>query len=675
MGKNDYNKRDGNRNQDNRNNDFQKYVGAPYNFVSFSDYVHEYKPEQLVSHGEMTEGDLTGEITYKITAKTPIMVSQGVENKGKPEQFYRDLYGRFAIPGSTMRGLIRNNVQILGLCSMSDDIDDYALMYRNVAKGVEKKRYAEVLGAVPLKIGKNEISVLKNVKAGYMKEENGKYVIYPTCIDGISVECEALNYYVLSERAIIKNYLDAEQSGVEFDYPFFEMKDVLQNKWKLEPEDKGYGQESGFEKKVEIDKNNKKRIHYIREGNKKYIPYYKEIFYSIQGTKTVDKVTLDNPDGTLQRGYVLSSGYMNEKKAVYIIPEIDNESEERIVIPDSDINAFRIDYRKRLNVLGSNKKDKTEREKIRDFFNLPKEGETKPVFYICLNGKMYFGFTPRLRLFYDHTIKAGLNEKHKEGMLDYAKAMFGYSKKDGNYKSRVSFSDAVIVGEAGVQKEVRLVLGEPKPTSYCDYLMPNEKGKAATYNTKGFQLRGVKQYWLKPNAFSGGLTDNKNVQTVMKPLPEKTSFIGKVRFKNLKPDELGLLLWSLKLNKGSLMNVGKGKAFGYGKISLELLSVKSVDMKKAYNSGTLCLNPWTESWTDIQINEKIGVYKEAINTAIKEALNGTIIDELPHIKEFFYMKDAECIPDARKTRYMSLKEYTGRRDKVLPDVKSVIFGK
>lgn len=74
-------------------------------------------------------------------------------------------------------GLIRNNVQILGLSSFWDDIDDYAIMYRNVANGNEKVRYNNVLGSKQISVqGKDKmtnVSVLLNVKAGYILSGEG----------------------------------------------------------------------------------------------------------------------------------------------------------------------------------------------------------------------------------------------------------------------------------------------------------------------------------------------------------------------------------------------------------------------------------------------------------------------------------------------------------------------
>ena len=79
--------------------------------------------------------------------------------------------------------------------------------------------------------------------------------------------------------------------------------------------------------------------------------------------------------------------------------------------------------------------------------------------------------------------------------------MFGYSNEKESYKSRLSFSDAIVknqsVTENGVKK---VILSEPKPTSYMDYLNQDKYQNAITYNTRGFQLRGVKQYWLHQSA-------------------------------------------------------------------------------------------------------------------------------------------------------------------------------
>lgn len=619
-----------------KKNNYQSYVGAPYNFVSFSNDVYEYQPEQMVSHGELSVERFTGEIEYELTAKTPIMVDDGSSH------FHKNEYGKYSIPGSTMRGLIRSHAQILGLSGMADDIDDYALMYRNVANGKEKDRYNTVLGSKTLPDEK--ISVLVNVKAGYIAKEGGKYVIYQTEVDSIKPSYKEMNYYILSERKIVDNYLSAKKNQGTFDYSFFVQngKSILQHEL--------YKQ---FDREVI-----KGRVHYKGKINVDYEPYYKEISYELAGVKNV--VAVGKPGMYSKEGYAVSSGRMNEKKAVYIIPKIDY-TKERIVIPDADVRAFQIDIEKRKNTLKT--------FGGRKHFDLPDKGEMKPVFYIFLDGRLYFGFTPRLRLFYDYTIKEGLNENHKEVMLDYAKALFGYSNKTSGYKSRVSFSDAVLEEPKTEQQEVHLVLGEPKPTSYSDYVKPDEKGMAMTYNQKGFQLRGVKQYWLHKQVVPATEVKNIKVASAMHPLPEGSVFCGKVRFKNLTADELGLLLWSLRLKDESWVNVGKAKAYGYGNAQLKIKAVRRVNTELAYKNGdALCLNPMEQ----VSVEELIQCYKDTIN----QSLNGRNIEQLPHIKEFFTMKDATVMPKEADIRYMNLNtDYRNRRDKVLPKIEDLVKNK
>ena len=613
----------------------ETYIGAPYNFVPFYDKVYTYSKDKLTRHNDMEESLATGEITYEVTAKTPIMIDDGTQH------FFRDAKGRYAIPGSTMRGLIRNNVQVLGLCSYEDDIDDYALMYRNVAYGAEKVQYNQTLGSKQLRItdGSKSYSmgVLLNVHAGYVANEGGRYVIYQTDIDSIKKEFRGMNYYVLSERKIVSDYL---KNRNKFSYGFFlqEGKSILQHELQ----------------EFKHFKDNNGRDHYRGEKNREYQPYYKTVSYKVAREK--DIIAVGAPGEYKNEGYAVSTGEMNEKKAVYIIPRI-NRNKERIIIPEEDVRAFRIDLKKKENTL--------KRFGGKEYFDLPKEGEMRPVFYIRLDGRLYFGFTPRLRLFYEHTVKEGLRQEWKAGSIDYARAMFGFSTPEKSYKSKLSFSDAVITKETEPGKEQKRILAEPKPTSYLDYLKQDGKNPV-TYNSDGFELRGVKQYWLHNQPVPAGEPRSEKAATGIRPLNAGARFTGKIRFRNLTEDELGLLLWAVRLNEGSQMNVGKAKAYGYGRIAVEIKEAKKLDMRRAYKSEeALCLDPFC----DIEIGKAIECYKKEIG----HYLGDKAIDELLHIRNFFSMKDSRNIPDDKQTRYMSIdaKEYQSR-NKPLPAVNSVV---
>ena len=99
-----------------------------------------------------------------------------------------------------------------------------------------------------------------------------------------------------------------------------------------------------------------------------------------------------------------------------------------------------------------------EEKKKRNFLIFQKK-EKKNQYFIWKRDFIYiFGFTPRIRIFYKHKVKDGLPSDQKRKVIDYAKAIFGYSSKSDDqkqksYKSRVSFSDAVFYGGEEEQKE------------------------------------------------------------------------------------------------------------------------------------------------------------------------------------------------------------------------------
>lgn len=624
------------------------YVGAPYNFVPFYNDVVGVDEADMSVHDVISDELLTGEISYRFKAETPIIIGDGCKdsNGTSKEHFFRNERGQLAIPGSTIRGLIRNNVQILGLSGFDQDIEDYHLMFREVASGIDKKRYGTILGnkAVPLSDGK-QFSILENVRAGYIVKEGETYRIYKTVVDKINTSLGEMNYYVLSERKI------SEDTGCK-NFPYF----------KKHPEKAQHQLDEGFEL---IEKNG--TVHYKGEKNNDYKPGYEKVSYTIKDLKKV--IQVGEPGVYSSEGTLMRTGKMNEKKVQYIIPEID-KSKEYIKIPKEDIRAFEIDFNKRLNALKGFGDPQ--------FFNLPKEGEEKPVFYIELpqsvhgmsesSTRLYFGFTPRLRLFYDHTIKDGYHQSLQD--FDYAMSLFGMTRKSQNgfnvsYKSKTSFSDAVVCGDSKEMHEQQIILAEPKATSYQDYL--KQADGSTTYNSDEFELRGVKQYWLRNETIpSERAGKSEKIYTHLCPLDKGACFDGKVRFENLTRAELGLLLWSIKLQRNSWMNIGKAKAYGYGAISVEDVQVSCRNNAKAYAlSNALNLSPFEM----MDVDKLIQDYKDEVNAKIP---NGNI-DKLRHIKTFFAMKDSKRLPEKEKIRYMSIdrSEYQSRK-KALPEVNDIL---
>ncbi len=666
-----------------------KYVGAPYNFVPLWEKVIKLDPEKdRISHASAEQELISGEINYKLTAKTPIIISEGKKDKGIPEQFIKNPSGQYAIPGSSIRGLIRNNAQILSLSSLADDIDDYTLMYREVGGAKEtsmnKDIYDTTLGS-----DKN-ISVLKKVKAGYIELTDKGYRIYHTKPDNISEELDEMNYYVLSEKYVFeqldngnKNFEYLKKIQLQHEYNNHEFKKYVDetNHTHYVCIGKDLDSQAKFnalinaleEYKNAKSSNNRDREkatkaalraakRNVRDNiNKLFKACSWPISYEIKNNRVT---AIGKENDYSKEGYMLISGAMQEKKVLYVIPEKNNGEFFDLDKESKTIKDFQIDYASKEKQL----------KEPKDFWNLPKNtGDIKPIFYIKTDERLYMGFTPHLRLFYSNTIHDGLGSDHKKGLFDYSKALFGYSNDNDSYKSRLSFSDAVAVDNPSPMEEQVITPGGPKPSSYADYLSLRDDGKPHTYNDDDFQIRGVKQYWLRDKEYNQNNEDYKeNVVCKFQPLPKGTGFTGKVRFHNLRKEELGLLIWSLRLNEKSDMNIGKGKPYGYGRIKLNILEIKKFNTEKAYNTESLILYPMDEITREADI--LVDSYKKeaAKRLNLRETSK---IDELPSIKGLMDMKDSRRVPNPEKIRYMSLdnKEYQNR--KALNSIKEVLSEK
>lgn len=643
-----------------------KYVGAPYNFVPMAkNMVKAYeKPEKLPKHNKLEKNLFSGDISFEIEAKTPIFIGNGIKDEQDKKEFYRTIDGTFAIPGSSLKGLIRNNVKILGLGCIAGDVEDFNIMYRVVAGRATKHFHYyrdSILDVKP--IPGIEASIPRNVESGYLYCEDGKYYWKKTIQKPLNEESYGkMNYYTLSEKKILEDDKDEKRYHID--------RKKLQN--------------ISFNKQYN-DKTKKEE--WRGTLNFSYVPYYEKVFYKPSG-KTVSELRSKNgkekcPEG-FQEGYLLSTGQMNNKKIVYIIPDM--QEGEGIPIDDKDIKAYKQDYEWKKNQLhGTRLKDDTLKQKAREFFALPGERESRPAFFIHYDGRTYFGYTPYLRIFYSHSVLHGLPEKQKNAVnqlfLDYADSLLGFSvtkQQNGeeeavSYKSRISFEDAKLKDKKPHIVNAEITPGSPKMSSYLDYLVQDSKdGSEITYNDD-FKLRGIKQYWLHEEA-KRVKADKKNVASYFKALEEKSTFEGKIHFKNLTKAELGLLLWSLNLGEHKEQNIGHGKAYGYGRIRISQPEIQIYDFSKMYGE-CLTLDIYRE--TGLQAEECVREFWKELAGKLHMA-EPEEVQKQDSICQFLAMKDTIHMPKEEQIRYMSIdnknKEYQNR-EHALGTVEEVLAGK
>jgi CRISPR-associated protein (TIGR03986 family) len=596
---------------------------APYNFVPFPEqYVIRYSSsDELPTHDASDQQPhlLSGEIEFRLKALTPILIAAGKDRDqalSKEREFFCDEQGRPQIPGSTIRGWLRQTTAVLSLSNWTKAIEDETFFYRHVVgSGVKgEKRYKQILDiqSIKTKDGKG-YSIARNVKAGYLVYDETKgYVIYPAI--------------TLGETTNSSTYLKCSSKQ----YP-------------------------GLQQKIERG--------FMTEWMR----------YNLDKKGRV--VSLDKSTGKF-KGTLLYSGFIKngsiEKQTAYLIHAMDPVADP-VAIPDADIKLYQADYKYRCSKFGKS-------DRRVDFFKLPEQpgkGSAKPCFYIEYGGRLYFGFTAFLRLPYAHSTLEGIPGKDSEG-IDYASSLFGFAPKDeksGGYASRISCRNAP-VEEAGLAKQgqaVKMVLGQPKASAEANYLLHDDVHTlTASYNTRGFKLRGLKQYWLSDQVRAPEIATEKedaNFIQHLKFLEAGCSFKVTIGFDRLHTDELGLLLYALTAPENH--QLGMAKAYGYGRVQVADLHLSHVHSRMRYRL-TDFFN-WCErndGTNDANVADYVNDYKEYMRNH-----KNTNIDQQASARMFLAMKKL-AVPGPLtldKLKFPSLKEYSQKKNP-LPTVETIIRG-
>jgi len=167
--------------------------------------------------------------------------------------------------------------------------------------------------------------------------------------------------------------------------------------------------------------------------------------------------------------------------------------------------------------------------------------------------------------------------RHIEGLCPACR-LFG----TGSYKGRLNFSAANLENKPEWLKPIKSqeritgdkltlpLLERPRPT----WSMPNENGKIQKLQIPGRKFfvhhngwkaveKGIHQATGKP------IEPDENNRTVQ-ALHKENSFTFEITFENLESYELGLLIYTLQLEKGLAHKLGMAKSFGFGSIEIDI---------------------------------------------------------------------------------------------------------
>lgn len=613
------------------------YGVAPYNFVSLPERsIAEYETlEELPKHNELSDNLLNGTIEFDITAKMPLIIGSDCEDKNNKKMF-KNPKGDITIPGNTIRGFLRNNAAILSMSNITEDIENERFYFRSFGKTNLSKEYTERMQIKSKRNPKTNstYSIPETVKAGYIyKVADNDYVIVP------AKKIENKQYYRIGEES-----LRQINKNVQLNYMYNNRITEL------------------IEKKY-MYKNDRDKKFFLRGiKNFKYETNEpQKISFKLGGNSIIKGI--DKPDVLTYNGWIVSSKYIDGKRAHYIINEPDFNSNEKIEFNNDNNKIDYINFYESDLIRTKKVKDIKEEE---NFYTLPKKTgkeNGKPIFYGEFNNKIYLGFTQYFRIPYDKSIIDGICDEYKnnEG-ISYCESIFGFSNREihgdnkVSYKSRISVEDAIFFEKVkmrtGVQqrKYYEAILAEPKASCYPNYLEQNNKGypkKMDTYNSEKFRIRGIKQYWQKDYLDEEAISKNSNIKSKLYPIESGSKFKGKIHFKNLTEEELGLILWALKVDDKATENIGMGKPLGFGRIEIEDINVLVENLEEKYSSMTMDFTRKEER------GRYINKYIESFSKKYKvNLLNQQGVKELIKLKTNVVKKS-----NKDEVRYMDLKEF------------------
>ncbi len=267
-----------------------------------------------------------------------------------------------------------------------------------------------------------------------------------------------------------------------------------------------------------------------------------------------------------------------------------------------------------------------------------------PVFYVVQNHKVVaFGHTPYFRV---AARRPGVDrastprdfvpqDLSDDDQLDMADVLFGWTAEDDGKRTssmagRVFFEDAKLVShKEGVWYSadpiMPKVLATPKPTTFQHYLVqdtsqghnPDQKSTLAHFGTPNSEttIRGHKLYWhqgrnpdIKIDLPEEEVKDKHTQTTLIRPLKPGVTFEHKIRFENLRPHELGALLWALtlpgKTDKTYRHKFGMGKPLGMGAVAIRVKRVVVSQRTPNDSKGTryqqlFASNRWQSAEIDV----------------------------------------------------------------------------
>lgn len=588
-------------------------VRAPFNFVPLSKCIHRPNWNSLVSQDKPLSDGVSGSLDIEIIANTSLLVGDE-QNKqsgaiGKVN-FNKLPDGRYAIPGTSLRGMLRNVLEIATFSGMRI-VEDQRFSVRDLTN-------KDLYGSKMSKVVETRVYKAKSL-SGWLCFEDKKWKLYPC--KHYRIDFEDINGSVNQELLKKKTCSSKEKyEGLKKVFP------AMRVRFTGEEEDK---HDHSYEKKLIYAK----------------------------------AKLLNGKD----EGYLVVTGQPGPKKHMEFI--FKPPGEKSLDLPEKVIRDFLFIH-----------KDTEEWKYLNGESPFPKKVGI-PVFYLEENKKtvVSMGLAQMFKLAYRYSIHDRIShtqENLKENEPDFVETLFGRvsSTLEKTLKGRVSIDYAVCSTKPDPkpQEQTQTILSGPKPSYYPIYV--SQKGGAGnkykTYDDNDAEISGWKRYPVRGLADIPPLEGNasNDVKVALHPLPSGTTFVGKVRFHNLKQEELGSIIWALEWggDPKKCHSLGMGKPFGFGSISIKIIGSQLIPNIVKENES-MTVYEYRNKFVEYMERK----YKEFLEEKEKNAQNSSEkpcagLDKL-NVKSYSWLESPEMkqllgMSDPKNSKnqnlsYMELKEF------------------
>lgn len=468
-------------------------IPSPYNFVPLSPTV--VKPSwgkergmhlHALSHDAPLQDGLCGSLEITLTNHTPLLIASDPNAQGEKTPLKQG--NKFLIPGSSLRGMLRNVVEIATYSKLGPGLEERKLFARDLTKGGKwyRDRMVSPPGAAEPKSKPGWLKLMKSATSGKLV-----YVIEPTTMERMPI-------------AEAQELMGNDPPGAEAEY---------------------------------TGPNNEPYI-VVRTGA---VPGKKNDF-GFRSQRTANPLAVTD---TVFQNFITAHQY----NAAWWVQD------------------------------GSFDKPGYLQTKLR-------KNQRIPVFYTVGTDRKIsaIGLAFMFRVAYQHSLVEAMlhtSPNHRDDPQDFdlTQALFGAlpgDAPDDGLRSRVSFG-ALFCSNGTVQAVAdKVVLNNPKPSFYPAYLKQDGQ-KLKDLEVQEPELAGWKRYQIRSrkDIYQTGDGNNDAVTSQLKPLQAGTVFNGVIRFHNLRPAELGALVWALTWGGDTTLrhSLGMGKPYGYGNVAVQVTGV------------------------------------------------------------------------------------------------------